>query len=229
MIVDMQYLDAHSDYGIGGIAKKRGYAKDFEWYFERLPGVIRNQRRLIRICRTKGIEVVFAKIGSLTRDGRDTSYVHAVTWPFVTPVGSKEAQILDDIRPSEDEIVINKTTSSVFNSQFNTDVILRNMGIRLLMICGVTTNGCVESTVRDACDLGYDVMTISDACLAYSEFQHEFALLEQSMFYTRLRRTDEILEEISHLAHAKSKSKLTFSNMSLPRASRKSRLRNGTS
>ncbi len=217
VIVDMQYLDAHPDFGMGAVAKEKGQTKEFEWYFQELPKIIKNQQELIRTCRGKGIEVVYTRICSLTRDGRDTSYFYSRTLPIVTPIDSKEAQVLDEIKPEKDDVVIIKTTDSAFNSQFNADRILRNMGIQILMVCGVVSNGCVESTVRDAADLGYDVITISDASLSFTKVQHEFALMEQNMFYSRIKSTAEILQELRTVPEAKPKSKLEYSSISLPR------------
>ncbi len=216
VIVDMQYLDAHSEYGMGAVAKKQGFAHEFDWYFQEMPRIIRNQQALIKACREKNIEVMYTRICSLTKDGRDTSYFYSFTLPIVTPIDSKEAQVLDEIRPAHDDIVIVKTTDSAFNSQYNTDRILRNMGIQQLLICGVVTNGCVEGTVRDAADLGYDVITVGDASLAFTEVQHEFALMEQALFYSRIKNTKEVLSELSRLSKAPSKSKLKQVTLSIP-------------
>ena len=226
VVVDMQYLDAHPDFGLGAVAKERKQTKEFAWYFKGLPRVIRNQRRLIRACRRKRIEVTYSRICSLTRNGRDTGYFYSSTLPIVTPADSKEAQILDEIKPEPDDIVFVKTTDSVFNSQYNADRILRNMGIQILIVCGVVSNGCVESTVRDAADLGYDVITVSDASLSFTRIQHEVAMLEQGMFYSRIMETDRILEGLRGLRAARTKSKLDFSILSLPEKSRRTR-RNG--
>jgi nicotinamidase-related amidase len=220
VIVDMQYLDAHRDYGMGAVAKGRGQTKEFDWYFKELSRIIRNQQQLIRACRAKGIEVVYTRISSLTRDGRDTSYFYSKTLPIVTPIDSKEAQILDEIKPEPDDIVVVKTTDSMFNSQYNTDRILRNMGIQILLICGVVSNGCVESSVRDAADLGYDVFTISDASLSFTEVQHEVAMLEQNMFYSRIKTTGEILDELNAAQQVTPKSKVKYSTISLPQETR---------
>lgn len=216
IIVDMQYLDAHQDYGMGAVAKKDGFAHEFAWYFQEMPRVIHNQQALIQACREKNIEVVYTRICSLTRDGRDTSYFYTFTLPIVTPINSKEAEILAEIRPADDDIVIIKTTDSAFNSQYNTDRILRNMGIQQLLVCGVVTNGCVEGTVRDAADLGYDVVTIGDASLAFTQEMHEFALMEQALFYSRIKDTKDVLAELSKLSKAPSKSKLKRVTLSIP-------------
>ena len=56
--------------------------------------------------------------------------------------------------PLDDEMIFRKTSSNVFIST-NIDCVLRNLGVRSLIIAGIMTDQCVESAVRDACDLGY--------------------------------------------------------------------------
>ena len=58
----------------------------------------------------------------------------------------------------------------------NLDRLLQTMGIENLVFCGTSTNGCVESAVKDAADLGYRNLLVSDACAAGSEEGHEAAL-----------------------------------------------------
>ena len=89
--------------------------------------------------------------------------------------GRGTRKVLDEIAPVGDEIVIPKTSSSVFIST-NIDYILRNLGVRSLMIAGVMTDQCIDSAVRDACDLGYLVTTVSDACATGSQERHDWSL-----------------------------------------------------
>ena len=112
-----------------------------------------NMQRLQAACRHAGIEVMYTVIEALTRDGRDLSLDYKISGLFV-PRGSWDAKVLDAIAPAEDEIVLPKTSSSVFIST-NIDYVLRNLGVRSLMIAGVLTDQCIDSAVRDACDLGY--------------------------------------------------------------------------
>ena len=63
-------------------------------------------------------------------------------------------------------------------------------------ISGVVTDQCIESAVRDACDLGYLVTVVTDACATYTRERHEFAL-KSIKGYCRQRTTDEFLAEIA--------------------------------
>jgi len=111
--------------------------------------------------------------------------------------GSWDAQVLDEIAPTEDEMVFRKTSSSVFVST-NIDFVLRNLGVHSLIVAGMMTDQCVESAVRDACDLGYLVTLVTDACTTDSAERHEQSLLG-IRGYCRQRTTEELLTEIAGL------------------------------
>jgi ureidoacrylate peracid hydrolase len=97
----------------------------------------------------------------------------------------------------EDEIVFPKTSSSVFIST-NIHYILGNLGIDFLIISGMLTDQCISSAVRDACDLGYLVTLITDACATFSQERHETSL-SHIKGYCRQRITDEFLAELERL------------------------------
>jgi ureidoacrylate peracid hydrolase len=167
------------------------------WYFRELETrVVPNMQRLQAACRKAGVEVMYAVIESLTKDGRDRSLDYKITG-FNVPRGSWDAKVIDAIAPGEDEIVIPKTSSSVFIST-NIDYVLRNLGVRYLMISGVVTDQCVESAVRDACDLGYLVTLATDACATYSQQRHDNTL-GAIKGYCRQRTTDQLVAEIAGL------------------------------
>jgi ureidoacrylate peracid hydrolase len=158
--------------------------------------VLPNIRRLQTACRTGGIEVMYSVIENMTRDGRDRSLDYKISGIDVVR-GSWEACVLDDIAPADDEMIFRKTSSSVFIST-NIDYVLRNLGVRSLIVAGLLTDQCVESAVRDACDLGYLVTLVSDACATASAERHEQSLLG-IRGYCRQRSTETLLTEIAGL------------------------------
>lgn len=171
------------------------FERKLGYYFAQLEShVVPNMQRLQSGCRRAGIEVMYTVIENLTRDGRDRSLDYKITG-FNVSRGSWDGRVIDAIAPQEDEIVISKTSSSVFIST-NIDYVLRNLGTRYLVISGVVTDQCVESAVRDACDLGYLVTLISDACASYSQQRHDRALQTISG-YCRQLTTAQFLDEIS--------------------------------
>jgi ureidoacrylate peracid hydrolase len=168
------------------------------YYFNELETrVIPNMQRLQAGCRAAGIEVVYTLIRNLTRDGRDRSLDYKITG-FSVPPDSWDGEVIDAIKPLEDEIVIPKTASNVFCST-NIDYVLRNLGTKYLIISGVVTDQCVEGAVRSACDIGYLVTLVTDACATGSKERHDNSL-RAIKGYCRQRTTDAFLKEIGAAA-----------------------------
>ena len=115
------------------------------------------------------------------------------------PPGSKEAQILDELKPVGDELVLSKTSSGVFAST-NLYYILKNMEIDSLFVTGVYTDECVSTTVRDACDLGFLVSLVSDGCTTVTKERHDFTIATLKDRYTRIVNTDQAIRELDHMA-----------------------------
>ena len=89
-------------------------------------------------------------------------------------------------------MIINKTTYSSFAST-GLDGTLRNLGIETLVIGGVVTNVCVETTARDAADKGYQVILVDDASGAHSPEQQEATMLSLQGSYGYVGMTDDVL------------------------------------
>lgn len=202
MCIDVQYLDAARDFGVFADRNSSGVDSDAQdYYFDRLEKIVLpNMRRLQERFRSKALEVVHCRICALTKDGRDRSAGHKRLKLLAAP-GSKEADFLPEVAPAGDEIIINKTTSGVFPST-NVHYVLRNIGIRSLYLCGVYTNECVESTARDACDRGYFVTVIDDACATVTPRLHQASLETMRDRYARIATTAEVLEELGEVEEA---------------------------
>ena len=169
----------------------------FTYFFDNLNGhALPNMVRLQQACRRSGIEVTYTVIESLTAEGRDRSLDYKITG-FNVPKGSPDARMVDELAPLADEIVFPKTSSSVFIST-NIDYVLRNLGTKYLIIAGCLTDQCVDSAVRDACDLGYLVTVPTDACATLSPERHDWSL-RNNRGYCRQITTQALLEEIARL------------------------------
>ncbi len=174
LIVDMQYFDAHPDWGEGLTAKRLGVLNAFDEYFEILRGAIPKIQQLLAVCRQQGIEVIHIRVAELTDDSRDVGWKQVVRG-LAVPKSSKEAELLEEVAPVGDEVVISKSSSGAFATT-NLDRVLRNLGLTTLLFTGTSTGGCVESTARDALDLGYDVVIVDDACADSTRRAHLAAL-----------------------------------------------------
>ena len=170
------------------------FERSYGWFFRELEArVIPNMQRLQSGARRAGVEVLYTTIESLTRDGRDRSLDYKITG-FNVPRGSWDGRVIDELAPGDDEIWLPKSSSSVFIST-HIDYVLRNLGVRQLVISGILTDQCVESAIRDACDLGYLVTQVTDACLTYSQQRHDNSLAAIKG-YCRQLTVDQILAEL---------------------------------
>jgi nicotinamidase-related amidase len=200
LVIDLQYLDAAPGFGVFADAEKSGVPVEAqEYYFKRLDHVVLpNVRRLQDNFRDLGMEVIHTRIMSMTRDGRERSAGHK-RLNLHAPPGSKESEFLVEVAPKGDEIIINKTASGVFNAT-NIEYILRNMGITGLFICGVYSNECVSTTVRDACDRGFYTTMINDACATVTPELHNATIETLRDRYARVMTANDAVKEIKALA-----------------------------
>ena len=197
LFVDVQNYNARPDGGEYSTMGDADRDARYGWFFQTMQETaLPNMQRLQAACRRAHIEVMYTVIEALTRDGRDLSLDYKISELFVAR-GSWDAKVLDAIAPMDDEIVLPKTSSSVFIST-NIDYVLRNLGVRSLIIAGVLTDQCIDSAVRDACDLGYLVTVPTDACATLSADRHDWAL-RNNRGYCRQITTQALLAEIAEL------------------------------
>lgn len=195
LFIDVQNFSAKRDGAEFKHLPDAEFNETYGWFFDQLyDRVVPNMQALQAGCRAAGVEVLYTTIESLTKDGRDRSLDYKITG-FNVPRGSWDGKVIDEIAPGEDEIVLPKTSSSVFVST-HIDYILRNLGVKQIVLSGLITDQCVESAIRDACDLGYLVTQVTDACLTYSSERHENSL-RTIKGYCRQVATAELLKELA--------------------------------
>lgn len=155
---------------------------------------IPNIARLLEAARSSGAEVAFTVIQSLTSDGRDRSLDYKQTG-FHFPPGSREAEVCDEVRPGPDEMVLPKTSSSLFNSTVF-EYLMRNIGVDTVVVTGFLTDQCIDHTIRDGADRGFRMVCAADACTTDSLVRHENAL---SAFkgYCRSATAGELVRELN--------------------------------
>lgn len=195
LFVDVQNFSAHRKGAEFTDLAQDEFEEKYGWYFEQLESrVVPNMQRLQAACRKAGVEVMYTTIESLTLDGRDRSLDYKITG-FNVPKGSWDGKVIDELAPGDDEIVLPKSSSSVFVST-HIDYILRNLGVKQLVISGLVTDQCVEGAIRDACDLGYLVTEVTDACLTYTQARHDNSL-SAIKGYCRQVTTDALVAELA--------------------------------
>jgi nicotinamidase-related amidase len=165
-----------------------------EFYEDARGLAIPNMARLIGASRKSGVEVIYTVMENYTADGRDRSLDYKLS-NFFIPKGSNDAQVIAELAPGADEMVIPKTSSSLFNST-NFEYLARNIGLDTIIVTGFLTDQCVDHTIRDGADRGFHMICVSDACATDTRVRHTAAL---SAFrgYCRTVTTDALLSAMS--------------------------------
>jgi ureidoacrylate peracid hydrolase len=97
------------------------------------------------------------------------------------------------VRPNPDEpVIIKHRYSAIINTEF--DALLKRRDIKSLLLTGVSTDTCVESTGRDAYFIDYYVTMVSDCCGAMSESDHLGALKRFERDYGLVARSDQVMK-----------------------------------
>ena len=156
--------------------------------------VIPRTADLLKLCRAKGIECVFARIATHTLDGRERSLSQKMPgWNnLLLPKDQKPSQLVAELAPRGDEIVVTKTTDSALTGT-NLRLILHNLGIRNVICAGIFTDQCVSSTVRSLADESYNVVVLEDCCAAGSDELHHRELEIINMIYCHVLSSYELI------------------------------------
>ncbi len=150
--------------------------------------IVPTVKELVRVCRRAGIHVAWSLQkhypDDLTRKKhRIPSHLNKLgAIPCLKDTWDAElvAQLAGEVTPQDD--VFEKHRSSCF---YNTtlEVKLRMRGITTLIVCGVATNYCVESTIRDAYARDYDIVVVEDCVATLWEDLHRATLRNVELFY----------------------------------------------
>lgn len=195
IVIDMQNDFCHDDGACGrsGIVD----VKPFQ-------AAVAPIRRLIDRARDAGVPVLFVK---MTLDEGTTSdawklrhgdsnrlrIVEKGTW------GTE----LYELQPQEGDYMIEKHRYSAFIGT-NLDLTLRSLNRKSIVLTGVLTNVCVESTARDGFMLDYNVTLASDACAGSSPEAHNATLQNIGQYFGQVHQSDEIAEYWAALSAEKS-------------------------
>jgi len=205
LVIDMQYHDASPDRGLGQ-ALQRVAPDAMRYYNERLETrTVPAIRRLLEFFRAEDIAVIHLVLGSDYRDLRDfpermrawtrnlerAAGVDDIWWS-----GNPDFDVRTELAPLAGESVIRKTTNGAFNGSVLNDLLQRN-GISTLVITGVVTSACIETTARDAADRGYACALVDDAMADYDPDMHRATLKAFALNFGRVvASADELIRAI---------------------------------
>ena len=198
VVVDMMYATGTRTTGLGKLLAAEGRLHEAAYRFDRIDElVVPNTRRLLDWAREHGMRRVFLTYGSEVSDYSDLGpQLYDLCRSTRNRVGLREHEILDELAPRPDERIINKITPSAFTSS-PIELILRTYGVEDLLFTGVSTNMCVEGTMRDAADRGFGCVLVDDACGADSQAYHDAACVVLQRLYGHVLSTDDVLGRLA--------------------------------
>jgi nicotinamidase-related amidase len=196
VVIDMQN-DCCAE---GGSAHLAG--ADLSMYREIVPRIA----AFADVCRAAGVPVIHVRIVTLPDGASDSPAwirlrlrankhydpANEGVWLF-TLEGTHGAEFVDELQPRPGEVVVTKFRSSAFR-ETNLDLVLRSNGIRTVMVAGCTTEGCVESTVRDLCFYDYFGIVLSDCVGSDVRELHDASMLVMSAYRADVATSTEVAE-----------------------------------
>ncbi|MEW2354425.1 isochorismatase family cysteine hydrolase [Spirillospora sp. NPDC029432] len=165
VVIDMQNGFCHP---YGSAAKVAGLS------MRNMDEVIIEHARLLAAARAAGVPIVFTRyVWRRNRLDADPAMA-AVFGPEAFTEGTWDAAVISELEITERDTVVDKRRFDAF-LHTDLDLVLRALGTRRLLLTGVATNGCVETTARTAVQLGYKVSVAEDATSAPND-QHKAGL-----------------------------------------------------
>ena len=181
MVIDVQN---------GFVSKKGSYdllGMETSHYREIIPNI----SYLINLCRNARIPVFYTQavreasgIDLLTNSHRilPKSREERIMKKPICVRGTWDADIVDEIKPlSEDYIVVKRRDSAFHDTEI--EVWLRSLGVDTIIFSGIDTSICVETSLRDAFNIGYDIVLISDATASSNKKHYESTLDNVNGYY----------------------------------------------
>ena len=160
--------------------------------------VVGTTATLLDAARTAGAAVVYTRVA--WQPGFADLVVNSPILGIVAQSGclvegSDKAQILPELTPHDGDLVVTHQRVGGFSAS-QLDVLLRSRGIDTVVFAGVATNFSVEGTARQASDLGYRTVVVSDACSAADDATHEASLASLGLL-AEIATSDDVIAALS--------------------------------
>ena len=162
--------------------------------------MLTNTLDLVKQARAKGIAIIYAPI-TFTPDYHELGanpygILKNVVASKSFRKGTWGAEIVDSLKPTEQDIVIEGKRGLCAFASTNLDFILRSRGFSTIALGGFLTNCCVESTMRTGYEKGYDVITLTDCTATVSEDEQRLAVEKNYPMFSRPMTHTAFLGEV---------------------------------
>jgi len=144
---------------------------------ERASRIIPNIQRLLDFARKKGIPVIYANDTHLPDVDKEFEI-----WPPHAVVGTKGAEVIDELKPVKGDYIIQKRRYSAFYGT-DLDLLLRELHVDTLILVGLVTNVCIQHTAADAFFRGYQIIVPEDCVETLTEEAQKSGIEYLKMIY----------------------------------------------
>jgi ureidoacrylate peracid hydrolase len=201
VVIDMQ----------NGFVSKNGSYDHIGMNIQEYQSIIPKVKELIEFCRTKNIPIFYTEavreasgIDLLTRFHRLLPLAREERLKVpITVRGTWDAQTIDEIKPAENDHIVIKRRDGAFQDT-ELRVWLQSEGINTLVFCGIDTSICVETSLREAFNIGYDVVLISDSTASGNGKHYETTLERVRDYYGLVLDTTRFYKLVNSLEDLKS-------------------------
>lgn len=167
---------------------------DMQKYFSEIAEpILPTLIRTVDACRRANVPVIFTQHGY--EDPEKDSGMLGQWWGDPIVVGTDRWRMIPDIAPWEGENVIRKKRYSAFY-ETDLEMVFRNLGVKDVIVSGVMTNLCCETTARDAFVRDFRVFFLVDGAATVSEEYHLASLRNLAYGFAYLKRCEEVIDEL---------------------------------
>jgi len=163
-------------------------------YLDAVPAILPNIKTLIRQFRKWNLPILFTR--HIHREDGSDAGIMKWWWEAMCVEGTPESEIHPEIAPLPGDLVVTKHRYSAF---YNTDleILLRSKDLTDLVITGVMTNMCCETTARDAYMRDYRVQFLADATATATEEMHLASLLNLAYGFANITTANALIDMLS--------------------------------
>ncbi len=152
-------------------------------------------RKAIEVARRANVPVVFTRY-TYRADFKDGGFMLREKFPMLADAkalvaGSWDQAIVDELAARPGDFVVDKNRPSAFLGT-PLDSYLDGLGVEDVVVCGITTNCCVETTVRDAAQRDFRTFVLADATAEWEDDRHAAALKTMGILFAHLLTTDQL-------------------------------------
>jgi len=185
VVVDMQngFIASHGSCGQAGFP------------VDQLAPAVTACAAAIAVARRADVPVVFTRY-TYRSDFRDGGFMLREKFPMLATVnalvaGSWDQAVIDDLPVAAADFVVDKNRPSAFHGT-PLESYLLGLAVDAVVVCGVTTNCCVETTVRDAAQRDFRTFVLTDATAEWENDRHQGALKTMGLLFAHLITTTQL-------------------------------------